>query len=197
MKKMILILLVGVLVLSNLNGCMFLVADALLSEEETTTNESNNATTIETSVNNTEENNTEETKQENKNNIVMIGDCFQTDDLKFTVTDISLNYTDYEDEYGWYKPEEGIKYIMVSFKFENISDEDKYVSIYDFDCYADGSLCEQNFFVDSGDFINTNLSPNRNVSFMICFDVPTECSEIELEYEVNMWTDERIILKLQ
>ena len=36
MKKVILMLLVGVLVLSNLNGCMFLVADALLSEDETT-----------------------------------------------------------------------------------------------------------------------------------------------------------------
>lgn len=36
MKKMLLIFLVGVLALSNLNGCMFLVADALLSEDETT-----------------------------------------------------------------------------------------------------------------------------------------------------------------
>lgn len=194
MKKMILILLVGVLVLSNLNGCMFLIADALLSEEETTTEEVLVDNVDITVADNSE---VEPTDSEPINKIAEIGSVFTTGDLNFTITDINLNYTDYEDEYGWYTPEEGIKYIMVSFKFENISDEDKYVSIYDFDCYADGSLCEQNFFVDSGDFINTNLSPNRNVSFMICFDVPTECSEIELEYEINMWTDERIILKLQ
>lgn len=36
MKKVILVLLISLLVLSNFNGCAFFVADALLSEDETT-----------------------------------------------------------------------------------------------------------------------------------------------------------------
>lgn len=42
MKKIILVLLMGILVLSNFNGCAFLVADALLSEDETTNIHSEN-----------------------------------------------------------------------------------------------------------------------------------------------------------
>lgn len=191
MKKILIVLFIGVLVATNLNGCMFLMAGALLGEDESTSIvENNSAESIEAT--------SEETKDDSEKSIAEIGDYFETDNLKFTITDMSLNYTDYKDEYGAHAPKDGIKYIMVSFKFENIGDENKYVSIYDFDCYADGSLCDQNFFVDNnGGFINTDLSPSRNVSFMVCFNVPADCSEIELEYKVNVWTDERIIVKLQ
>lgn len=194
MKKIVLVLLMGILVLSNFNGCAFLVADALLSEDETTSIDNSG-----TKPNNSDNSNNETNAptEEPQDTIISVGSVITTDKFKITVTDVSLNYTDYEDEYGWYTPKEGMKYIMVSFKFENIDDESQYVSIYDFDCYADGTLCEQNFYVDTGDFINTNLSPDRNVSFMVCFDVPTNATEIELEYEVNMWTEEKIILKLQ
>ena len=187
-------LLIATISLSSLNGCMFLMADALLSEDETTSIDNS-----ETKPNNSDDTNNNEVAEpttESANNYVSVGSVITTKNFKITVTDISLNYTDYEDEYGWYTPKEGMKYIMVSFKFENIDDESQYVSIYDFDCYADGTLCEQNFYVDTGDFINTNLSPDRNVSFMVCFDVPTNATEIELEYELNMWTEEKIILKL-
>lgn len=193
MKKLA-ILLICVIAMGSLNGCMFLLAGAMLSEDETST-ENVSIDNVETTI--TDNSEVEPTDNEPTNEIAEIGSVFTTGDLNFTITDMSLNYTDYEDEYGWYTPDEGMKYVMVSFKFENVSDEDKYVSIYDFDCYADGSLCEQNYFVDDGDFINANISPNRNVSYMVCFDVPTDATEIELEYNVNIWTEEKILVKLQ
>lgn len=53
-----------------------------------------------------------------------------------------------------------------------------------------------NFYFDS-DFINANLSSGRNVSFDVFFIVPSDAEEIELEYTENVWTDEKIIIKLQ
>ena len=87
---------------------------------------------------------------------------------------------------------------MVSFTFENIGESgDKYVSIYDFDCYADDASCEQEYSLDDSSFINTNLSPGRNVSFKTYYAVPVNANSIELEYETNAWTSEKVIIKLK
>lgn len=45
MKKILIVLSIGVLVTTSLNGCMFLVTDALLSEDETTTEENTESET--------------------------------------------------------------------------------------------------------------------------------------------------------
>lgn len=149
-----------------------------------------------------ENDNQSETEKDTENNIeqddgiILVGESFNVDGLKITFNEANTNFTDYEDEYGWYAPDEGIKYVMASFTYFNSSDSDKYVSIYDFDCYADGSVCEQNYSFGS-DFINANISSGRNVSFEVYFEVPVDCNEIELEYETNVWTGEKVIIKLQ
>lgn len=116
--------------------------------------------------------------------------------MKVTINDTNTNYTDYDDEYGWYKLDDSKKYIEVSFTFENTSDSDKYVSIYDFDCYADNTKCEQSFNFGN-DFINANLSSGRNVSFSTYYVVPSDANSIELEYTADIWTDEKVIVKVQ
>ena len=45
MKKILIVLFIGILVTTSLNGCMFLVTDALLSEDETTTEENTESET--------------------------------------------------------------------------------------------------------------------------------------------------------
>ena len=142
----------------------------------------------------------EETAQEeSKENVIEKGSSFDKDGLKITLNDCSADFTDYEDEYGWYKPEEGYKYAMASFTYENTGgsgDSDKYASIYDFECYADGSFCEQEYGLGE-EFMNANLSPGRNVSFETYYLVPIDCTEIELEYTANYWTNEKVIIKIQ
>lgn len=145
---------------------------------------------------NTDSNNEQTTEIETDDGIVNAGESFEIDGLKITVNNCNLNYTDYDDEYGWYAPEEGMKYVSVSFTCENNDDTDKYVSIYDYDCYADGTLCEQSYNFGS-DFVNANLSSGRNVSFETFYVVPENAQEIELEYTENVWTDDKIIIKLQ
>lgn len=127
---------------------------------------------------------------------VKVGGSFEINGLKVTVNDCDLDYTDYDDDYGWYEPEEGMKYIKVSFTYENSDEDDKYVSIYDYDCYVDNTLCEESYNF-GGDFINANLSKGRNVSFETFYVVPVDSQSIELEYTENIWTNEKVIIKLQ
>lgn len=126
-----------------------------------------------------------------------IGSSFEKSGLRITINDASLDFSDYSDEYGFYTPADGMKYIMVSFTFENTGSSDAYVSIYDFDCYADNTACEQAYLPDGSDFINTNLSSGRNISFKTYYSVPVDAKSIELEYETNIWTGEKAIIKLQ
>ena len=126
-----------------------------------------------------------------------VGSYFETEGLKITINDANLDFTEYDDEYGLYTPEDGMKYIMVSFTFENIGDSDEYVSIYDFACYADNTACEQAYLPDGSAFMNTNLSPGRNVSFSTYYTVPIDAQSIELEYETNLWTGEKATIVIQ
>ena len=130
---------------------------------------------------------------------VKVGGSFEDNGLKFTVDGADLAYEITDDEYGFYTLDEGFHYVKVDFSFENTGDKgDKYVSIYDFDCYADNSTCEQQYATSvTSDFMNTNLSPGRNVSFSTLYAVPDGAEKIELEYTSNVWTDEKVIVELQ
>lgn len=139
----------------------------------------------------------EEKEEEKEKNELTVGSTFEKKGLKITVNDANLDFTDYSDEYGMYDPADGMKYIMASFTFENNGDSDAYVSIYDFDCYADNTSCEQAYLPDDSDFMNTNLSPGRNISFQTYYSVPVDSKSIELEYETSVWTGEKAVIKLQ
>lgn len=139
-----------------------------------------------------------DTAEENDVSAVQVGGTYTGSDVKFTVNSYDPNYIVKNDEYGLYNPDPGFKYIAVNFTFENVGKSDKYVSINDFDCYADNSSCEQTYLTpDAGDFINVNLSSGRTVSFTTYYSVPEDASVIELEYTANIWTDEKIVVRLQ
>ena len=134
-----------------------------------------------------------EVKKEEKE-FFTAGESFDAKGLVITINELNSEFTDYDDPYGLNELEDGKKYIKASFTFENNSDSEKYVSIYDFSCYADGTTCEQHYSF-GGDFINTNLSPTRNVSFDTYYIVPADCEVIELEYKINMFSDEIVLIR--
>ena len=141
----------------------------------------------------------EEAAEETEEEYVKVGGSYDNNGLKFTVNDADLKFKIKNDKYGMYELDKGLHYIKVDFTFENTGDSgDKYVSIYDFDCYADNTACEQQYVTDvTGDFMNTNLSPGRNISFSTLYAVPDGAKDIELEYTSNIWTDEKVIVKLK
>lgn len=153
-------------------------------------------TDVSDSGNKTKTEQTEEKKDENADDKISVGQSFESNGLKITVNDASLDYQDYDNSYGLYTPEDGMKYIMVDLTYENTGKSDEYASIYDFECYADNTNCSQAYFGDNS-FMNTNLSSGRNVSFKIYFSVPQDAQVIELEYTGNIWSDDKPTIKLQ
>ena len=136
------------------------------------------------------------TEETSKKDDIKVGSTFEIKGLKITINDANTNFTDW----GQYDsaPADGMKYIMVNFTFENTKTSgDKYVSIYDFDCYADDSTCDQVYLSDDSDFMNTNLSPGRNVTFSTYYTVPENASSIELEYHENMIGDAKTKIIIQ
>lgn len=129
--------------------------------------------------------------------VISPGYTFDADGLQVTINDFDLNFTDYEDEYGWNTPADGMKYIMIDVSYQNNSKDDKYVSIYDFQCYADNTDCEQNYSVVENSSLNANISSGRNTSYKIAFVVPQDAQSIELEYETSIWTGHKEVIKLQ
>lgn len=170
-------------------GILFIL---IISSNVSNKNKENAAVDVSNNISKQEEN-----KEDKTQNEISKGQSFENNGLKVTINDINLEFKDYTDEYGMYNPADGMKYIMVSFTFENVGDSDTYVSIYDFDCYADNTSCEQAYLPNESDFINTNLSAGRNISFQTYYTVPENAENIELEYTSNIWTGEKIIIKVK
>lgn len=168
--------------------------------KETITINSNESTESPTHKENSKDkdknNKTDKDNNKNEESQISAGGSFDVDGLNISINEVSTNYTNYDDEYGFHSLEKGTKYVMVSFTCTNNSKKDRYVSIYDYECYADGSLCEQ-YYGLGGDFINTNLSSGRKVTFSTYYIAPSDAKNIELEYTKNIWTDEKVIIKIK
>lgn len=134
-----------------------------------------------------------ETSSSDEQETVAVGQTYDNDGLKITYANLDLNYKDYNE---FQAPSDGKKYIAATFTYENTGDSDKYVDIYEFDCYADNTTAEQAYISDDN-FINTNLSAGRNVTFTVFFEVPQDAQSIELEYQPSFWSDKKVIFAVQ
>lgn len=125
------------------------------------------------------------------------GKSFEDNGLKITLKKVDTDFTDYDDEGGYNTPKKGMKYVMASFKFENTGNSDRYVDSFDFDCYADDANCEQVYDLDDEGSVSLNLSAGRKVSFKVYYMVPKNAKKIELEYETDIWSDEKAVIRLK
>ena len=115
----------------------------------------------------------EETKEKNS---VKVGESFENDGLKVTAKKAEFGY----DGGEYFTPKDGCEYVAVS----------------DCSCYADNSACEQQY-IGNSDFVNTNLSPGKNVSFTTYYEVPKDAKKVILEYSASFWTDKKITINLK
>ena len=133
---------------------------------------------------------------------VEVTDALQEDSDVYTVGDVIDSYgllVTYEsaevwEDYNKYSaPEEGYQYIRLFLSAENTTDEDAYISFAEFECYADGVKVEDYYGGDDR-LDGGTLSSGRKTKGYIYFVVPVDAEEIEVEYELNIWTDERAVL---
>ena len=117
---------------------------------------------------------------------VNVGQVFETKSLRITY----LSCEDYVSDNMFVQPRQGYHYITLSFEFENLGTSDKTITTYSFDCYADGLDCNQTFIRD--DDLSATLSAGRKVKGTVTYEVPDDATVIEVEFNDNVWTSNRI-----
>ncbi len=109
-------------------------------------------------------------------------------ELKISYLECNTNFKKYNE---YLAPSKGKKVISATFKIENVSDTDQYIDT--INCYADDKKCDEFYGVDDYDnpFFDS-ISAGRNIEGTVYFEVPSNAKEVELEFESDFWTSEKV-----
>lgn len=157
---------------------------------DSTTETTNIDTTYDDST--TDSNNTEADTTEAEVKTYKVGDVIDADTFKMTF----VSSEDYTSDNEYMQPADGNKYIKLVFDFENTGDSDFLVSDWDFNCYADGYVVESTY-LDTDNMLSATISPGKKASGSIFYEVPISAETIELEYETNFWTEDKIVFEVE
>jgi RNA polymerase subunit RPABC4/transcription elongation factor Spt4 len=117
-----------------------------------------------------------------------MGDILMDGDMKIVYVASGV----YEEENEYSQPQDGNQYIYLKFAFENTSDSsDDSISFYSFECYADGYNVDM--YYGGEEDLSATLSAGRSTIGYVYFEVPVDAQEIEVEYETNFITSEKIL----
>lgn len=126
------------------------------------------------------------------NKIYSVGEIYQDGNIAIKYISLNSNFTDYSE---YVEVKNGYKVIQAEFEAENLGTSDELFSSYDFDCYADGYDCEAFWSVDDSTF-SSNLSSGKKAKGCVYFMVPSDAQEIVIEYNLNMFTSEKVKFKV-
>ena len=116
-----------------------------------------------------------------------VGDILQDGNMKI----VYMASGEHKEENQYMQPEEGYKYIFLQFAFENTSNSaNAAISAFSFYCYADGYSAES--YYGGEEMLSATLAAGRMTTGFIYFTVPIDAQEIEVEYETNVLTEEKI-----
>lgn len=136
------------------------------------------------------DNNDNEDTTENEepvDNTFSVGETLETSNLKISY----LSAEQYVSDNQFIQPAEGNVFYRMEFEFENVGDSDEFVTSASFECYADGYSAEQSYYGD--DALSADLSPGKKAKGAVYFEVPADATEVTLEYELNYWTEDKVI----
>ena len=128
-----------------------------------------------------------------KKSVYNVGEVYENSYIAIKFVALDDNFKGY-NKYAEVK--NGCKVIKADFEFENVGSTDFLASAYDFDCYADGYDCEDFWSVDDSGF-SSNLSSGKKTKGSVYYQVPIDASEISLEYETNMWSNNKVVFKVK
>lgn len=135
---------------------------------------------------------TPEKKVETKSSY-KVGEIYEDKDVAIKFVAVDTNFKGYS-KYADVKS--GHKVIKADFEFENVGSSDFLASAYDFNCYADGYDCENFWSTDDSGFSST-LSSGKKAKGSVYFEVPTSAKSITLEYETNLWTNNKVVFTVK
>ena len=117
------------------------------------------------------------------------GEVLTANDLKITYVSCE-EFKDYNQYLG---PKEGNKIIKLSLNVENTGSSDRYISVYEFECYADNAQMDA-YYED--DDLSATLSAGRTAKGSVYFEVPKNAEKIEVEYETDFWSSGKAIFEV-
>lgn len=128
-----------------------------------------------------------ETPAEEVKTAYSVGDILKDGDMEI----VYMSSGEYTSDNEFMQPAEGNKYIFIQLAFKNTSEtKDASVSMYSFECYADGYNASMYYGGDED--LSATLSAGRSTSGYLYFEVPQDAENIEIEYEPNMLKNEKI-----
>ncbi|MCR5011095.1 MAG: DUF4352 domain-containing protein [Lachnospiraceae bacterium] len=126
---------------------------------------------------------------------IKVGETFTTGDVTYYVKSADLNYKLDSGENLFIDVPSDCKCIKVTFSVTNNSDDEIYVSVGQFDCYADNVKYDNEFF--GGGNYNDNIAPGRTAEVEGVWVIPKNSSSIEMEYNPTLRDVERVIIVLK
>ena len=118
-----------------------------------------------------------------------VGDVFESNEIKIMFIDSG----DYSTDNEFLQPASGNKYIYAEFSVYNIGESDYSVGSVSFDCYADDTLCSQSILtVDDAMSSIATVSPDRNIKGKIYYEVPKDSNKIEIEFETDFLSQDKV-----
>lgn len=120
-----------------------------------------------------------------------VGDVVETSKLIITY----LASSEFTSDNAFVQPREGYHFIFCEFEFENIGSSDIFVSEYNFDCYADGIVCDASYIRE--DSLSATLSAGRKTKGTVAFEVPDDAEIVEVEYLSDYWTSNRVVFTVE
>jgi hypothetical protein len=130
----------------------------------------------------TTETGTEETEQKTEYHV---GDVLKDSDMQI----VYVASGEYKEENEFLQPQDGNKYIFIKLAFENQGSSDASVSVFSFEGYADGYNVDAHY---TDNDLSATLSPGRTTEGTVVFEVPQDAQDIEIEYETNAFTGDKI-----
>ena len=124
-----------------------------------------------------------------------IGDTLENDDMRITLTD-ALIYSEINGEEFIDKPGYEKEYLIFFFNVENIDDESKYISTYNFSGYVDDEAVQtKKLFndVDNTSALNVDLASGKKARGYVAFEINKDWKKFEIHYKENSFDEDSII----
>ena len=124
-----------------------------------------------------------------------IGDTLENGDMRITLTD-ALIYSEINGEEFTDKPGYEKEYLIFFFNVENIDDESKYISTYNFSGYVDDEAVQtKKLFndVDNTSALNVDLASGKKARGYVAFEINEDWKKFEIHYKENSFDEDSII----
>ncbi len=159
----------------------FAIVGAALSDDESDVSVSSNQSV------------TESVTQKEDKVICKKGDVLNANGLKIHYNKAEI----WKSDNMFIEADKGFKFVRVYFVIENTNENDYTMGSWDFECYANNSKMDETYYGDNKlEFANT-ITSGRKLEGYLYYEIPSNISEFEIEYETNWWTDKKAIFKVK